>query len=463
MARRTLAMLALFSIGAVVCGCECGSHAPPRFDGGTGSPDAGTGGGTDGGVGTSDTGTHVADTGAPSPCTGRGTHVTGTAYAPNGMDPIPGVAVYVTSDTQSFPPTPATVQCDVCTSTPPGALVFVRANADGTFDLHGAPIDGGGTYAVVVESGGFRHVEHGVSIPMCGDLALDATATSLPGANAGDDRIPRIAVATTVAGSPDTNDHFAHVLDLMGITYTGINPDKGGTPLAAGDDMFALLSDPATLATYQILVLPCGSLGNFTVAPHLTPAMLTNLQAWMAMGGRLYSSDLAYSVVALTFPTTVTFAPGPSPHAGADDADVGQGIASTATLMADVDDPSLLAWLQLVGAVPSTSTQIPISDLRDPWGAVDQIPAAALAADAMGVHHAAVLVSGDVTWHVPGSGHHPLTVQADYPNGSGGWCGRMVFTSYHVQTGTAATLAPQERVLEYLFFQLSGCIPAAPF
>jgi hypothetical protein len=78
------------------------------------------------------------------------------------------------------------------------------------------------------------------------------------------------------------------------------------------------------------------------------------------------------------------------------------------------------------------------------------------------VHHETVLVSADVTWHTAGSGHHPLTVQADVADASGNYCGRVVFSSYHVQTSTTAMLSPQERVLEYLFFQLSTCIDVGP-
>ena len=459
---RSTSMLVL-AMTCALCLSSCSCSTPPRgrIDGGGGEVD----GAVDTGMGTgTDTGTIVGhDTGPPSPCTGGGgTHVTGTTYAPNGMDPIPGVVVYAVPDSQPFDPASTTVQCQICGDSAPGAIAFTRAGADGTFDLHSPALDSGGTYTIVTVSGGFRHVQRHVSVPMCGPLMLPGASTTLPGSSTGDDTVPRIAVAATVGGSPDVNDKFAHVLDLIGITYDAINPDKGGTPLAAGDDMFAIISDATRLSQYQILVLPCGALGNFTVAPHLTAAMISNLQAWLAMGGRLYASDLAYSVVARTFPSAVTFATGPSSHAGADDADVGQGIGSATTLSATVDDAPLLGWLQLVGAVPAGSSQIPISDLRDPWGAVDQIPPAALMPDAMGRHHAAVLVSADVTWHTPGSGHHPLTVQADYPNGSGGYCGRVVFTSYHVQTGTGTTLAPQERVLEYLFFQLSGCIAAGP-
>ena len=258
------------------------------------------------------------------------------------------------------------------------------------------------------------------------------------------------------------NDKFAHVLDLIGITgYDRWGPDKTGAAFGSMD-LIALFTTPSRLNSYDIVIAPCGSLGNFSVSPVLTATMVTNLQAWLAAGGRLYASDLAYEIAAETFPTAMTFATGPSPHAGADPADVGQGIASGSTIMADVDDADLLAWLRLVGAVSPTATQIPVSDLRDPWAAVDLVPPANLTPDTHGIHHEAVLVSANVTWHTGGAAHHPLTVQADYPNPAGAYCGRMVFTSYHVQTGTGTTLAPQERVLEYVFFQLSSCIQAGP-
>jgi hypothetical protein len=51
----------------------------------------------------------------------------------------------------------------------------------------------------------------------------------------------------------------------------------------------------------------------------------------------------------------------------------------------------------------------------------------------------------------------------DVAGATGGNCGRVVFTSYHVVSTTTAAgtaLSAQERVLEYLFFRLSTCIQA---
>lgn len=441
-------MRSTLSLFAIVVASACSCDAAQGTDGGAR---------TDGG-GQLDGGARDASSDAQSSlCPGSGARFVGTTFAPNGTDPIPNVLVYATEDTHVFEGPWTSVRCVACVSTPPGALASTRSGADGSFVLASPTLDAGGTFTVVVESGGFRRVVRGVTIDECGTVTLAAAQTTLPGANAGDDTIPPIAVASSTTGTGDVNDDFAFVLDAMGITgYDRVHPDRSGTPSAAG--LFSLLSDTSRLMRYQIVIVPCGALGNFSVDPNLTPQIVSNLRAWLAAGGRLYASDLAYAVVQRSYPEAVTFAPGPSPRAGTDPATVGVGIARGSTIPGRIDAPELLAWLQLVGAAPAGATEIPIADLRDPWSAVDFVAPELLAPDAMGLTHAVVWVSADVDWHIAGSGRHPLTVQADYAGPAGDYCGRVVFTSYHVETGTG-TLTPQERVLEYLFFQLSSCIP----
>ncbi len=246
--------------------------------------------------------------------TGAGARITGTTYAPNGVDPIPGVLVYATPDTQTFPGPATSVTCEQCQNAPTGALASVQSSADGTFSLGGPALDAGGTFTVVLESGGFRHVERHVTVGMCASAALTASQTKLPGASSGDDTIPSIAVGS--ASRSDVNDRFAHVLDVMGITgYDKVDPDKSGTTTGSSD-FIALLSNATRLDRYQIVIAPCGTLGNFTVAPNLTATMVNSLRGGLAAGGRLYASDLAYAVVAKPFPAAFTFAAGPSSRIG---------------------------------------------------------------------------------------------------------------------------------------------------
>jgi hypothetical protein len=394
---------------------------------------------------------------------GAGAQITGRSFAPNGVDAIPGVRVYVAPAGQTFPAAPTGVVCQHCAPSPSG-LAATISNLDGSFTLSGIGLDPGGTFTLVLESGGFRHVERNVTVGRCGQLALPAARTHLAGASAGDDTVPRIVVAgyrtASAAGRTiDVNDRFTHVLDAIGITsYDTVDPDRAGTNGGRGPDLLQLLASPAQLGRYQILITPCGVLGVFDPSTHLTPAMITNLQAWLARGGRLYASDLAYPLIAHAHPGGIVFASG-HPTRG-EPADLGVGLATGMALQATVDDPGMRAWLQQVGAMPAGATTIPVLDLRDPWGAMDTLPSAELMPDSNGSRSGTVWVSGDVSWHEGPSGphHHPLTAQADYPGPSGDYCGRVVFTSYHVQTDTSAMLSPQERVLEYLFFQLTTCI-----
>lgn len=390
------------------------------------------------------------DAGPPSHCATTPTRLTGVVRAPNGLDPLAGALVYAVSDDHTFTPPSTTVACRTCASAT-DALAWVESGADGTFALGGPALDDGGTFTLVTEAGGFRRVARHVVVPACGEVALERATTTLPSASAGDDVAPRILVAHADAGTGNVNDDFAHILDVVGVAYDTVDPERDGNVVA--DGVSALLSDPARLAAYDILALPCGVLGNFSVGPHLTDEHVTHLRAWLGAGGRLYASDLAYELVARTLPDAIVFAPGPSPRLDADPADVGQGIATASTLDAVVEDARLLAWLQALGAVPDGSDLIPISDLRDPWAAVDTVPDGQTGAE--------VVVGAEVTWHTMATAYHPLTVQVDATDAGGRACGRVLFSSYHVQTSLGTTLAPQERVLEYLFFRLGECLGAS--
>ena len=60
-----------------------------------------------------------------------------------------------------------------------------------------------------------------------------------------------------------------------------------------------------------------------------------------------------------------------------------------------------------------------------------------------------------------GSGVRPLSVGLDYKGIDGVGCGRIVFNSYHtvpLMSSPTAPFLPQERILEYLFFQIATCI-----
>ena len=414
-------------------------------------------------------------------CDGGHALVTGVTLAPNGVDPIPGVRVVLLPDTATFAPAANAVTCDHCVPVPSDSVATQLSGTNGAFTLSSPVLDGGGTFTLEMLSGGFRHVLRHVAVPRCGSLSLTAAQTSFSGATTGDDTIPTIAVAGiagATSGGTNVNDNFITVLTAIGITgYDVYNPDRTyptippGAPAPHVHDLLEGMS-PTPLSHYQIVILPCGTLGNYTVQNNLDATAVTNLQTWLNAGGRLYASDLSYPAIAQPFSSGITFAPGPSSHAGAPPADVGVGQARPDAgvpdggipnpLIATVDDANLQAWLNALGA--TTGNTIPITELKNPWGAVSLIPPTELTPDRLGSIPGKVWVSGDVAWHgTPGTAVHPLTVQVDYPGPTNAYCGRVAFTSYHVQTAStvgmpATALSPQERVLEYLFFQLTTCI-----
>ena len=63
-----------------------------------------------------------------------------------------------------------------------------------------------------------------------------------------------------------------------------------------------------------------------------------------------------------------------------------------------------------------------------------------------------VWVSADV----PGEGHLPATVSYQYG------CGRALFSTYHTEAGTDASLKVQEKALLYIILEVAVCIGDIP-
>jgi hypothetical protein len=431
------------------------------------SSDAADAGAVDGGADTGVADTGVVDTGAPDtmmslPCDGGMTTLSGVTYAPNGTDPIPNVLVYIAPDSLVVPPAPTGVTCTPCTI-PFGAIASTTSKVDGTFTLASSALDAGGSYTLVIATGGFRRVIRHLTFGACASVALPPSETSFPGVSSGEDIAPKIAVGSetsTASPSPDVNDKFVQVLTKIGMKYDTYLPNKKGTA-ETGSDLLTLIGNASALSAYDMLIVPCGSLGDFSVAGHVTSTMASNLSSWLKAGGRLYASDLAYEVIANADPADFTWASGKTKYASDDPADVGVGYATGTAINVNLVDPGLLAWMQAIGVVASGGTTIPVYDLRDPWGALSSITTAV---DPAGIPYGRTFVTGSVSWYgASGTAGpattRPLTVQVDVPGASGARCGRTVFTSYHVQStsSTSTTLSAQERVLEYLFFQLNAC------
>ena len=154
---------------------------------------------------------------------GKTTTISGTVYAPNGVDPLPNVTVYIpNAPVDAFTPT---VSCPVAGQAPSGSpLVGTTTNADGTFTLVNAPV--GSNIPLVVVSGRWRRQ---VVIPGTVACADTPFPVNMP-RNKAEGDIPRIAIAT---GSQDSVECVLRKVGLAESEFT--NPlDPGRIHLYSG-------------------------------------------------------------------------------------------------------------------------------------------------------------------------------------------------------------------------------------
>lgn len=404
----------------------------------------GAGGGPTGSSGASCQGLECLrmDCGAGKPRTS----VSGRITAPNGIDPVHDALVYVPQGVSEFPPA---VQCEVCDQPLGGAPVAVtHSSVDGTFRLEDVPVTGG--ISVVVQKGRFRKILS-VSPAACSDTPLSADQTRLP-RNQNEGSLPKMAV-----GLGDY-DQIECVLRSIGIDLQEFTPSsgKGAVHLygnTAGGEFEALLSDLQKLQQYNLVFINCSA----NLFDHLSrkDTIAQNLYDYVNAGGRLYVTDWSYDYLEQVsqFSPYIYFANGGSmtlpqpPHAAA-------FASQTQPFDATVDDPTLADWLRGTGAIQGST--VVIQDLIVNW---------VLMQSAMQPGYPAQ------TW-VSGFTHganRPLTVTFDY-NG----CGKVLYSSYHTREpgganllgasfpgyckSTATTMIAQEKILEYLIFQISSCV-----
>lgn len=459
-ARALPALLALASLTALAAGC--GPDRDPFAD--TTRSDATTGGDgemSDADAGSGDGGVTDVPIDRGFTCTGNGTDVRGTALTPNGEDPVPGAVVYLIRGTP--PPIDPGVACDTC-QVPPGTLAFTQTGIDGRFVLSHA-LDEGGMANLVIQKGRFRRIVP-LTLGMCTAMDVARTQTALPGRRADGD-IPRILVATQGTTTTDVVlDSISRVIERVGITeYDHVAPCRTQTALgtnltSSSCELGSLLANRTRLFSYNIIFIPCGALGfNYSwqlLGQTQNAAIVTNVRDFLERGGRLYSSDTAYGLLERAFPEAITFAGGTAlAYMGRDPANVGSGGSPTnpGEYSGMIADPDLSMWLRDRGALAADGT-VNLTGFISPWAAIDTVATTTK-----------TWVRGAVNWFPLGgasgtampAGVHPLTVSADF-RGTAMGCGRAVFTSYHVDSRAMGTLTPQERVLEWLLFELGGCV-----
>lgn len=430
----SVGLLALAAFGTTVAVGACG--------GGDGSGSAGDVDGGDSGGFNVD-----ADNGCPA---GKTTSLSGTVYSPAkaSPDPIYNAAVFVPASA-TLDPFPRGVRCDKCGSLE-GTKVKVSAltGSDGKFRLDNVPA--GKDVPFVVQIGRWRRLVKIPEVKACEDNPLPAELTRLP-RNKEEGDIPLTAIVTGRA------DLLQCVLRKIGIedkefveplpdgngrihVFKSLNGTDIGSGTIGGSSLYKNLD---FLKKYDQLLLPCEGSARTT---DKDATAMSNLVAYANAGGKVFTTHYGY--VWLQSSSDAQW----------------KGLTSWATttdsiakLPATIDQSfpkgkAMAEWLQNVGAT-KTLGQFEISDARVDITSVPKAPAQ--------------------TWirsTSPASTQH-FTFNTPIEKPSAEQCGRVIYSNFHVvglddfstpyffpAECTDGPLTPQERVIEFMLFDLASCI-----
>jgi hypothetical protein len=378
---------------------------------------------------------------------GGATTISGTIYAPNGVDPLPNVTVYIPN--AAVAPFTAGVSCPVIGQPPSGSpLVGTMTNTDGTFTLVNVPV--GSNIPLVIQSGRWRRQ---LVVPSTASCTNTSFSTRMP-KNQGEGDIPKIAIATGRADSVEcvlrkigiddaeftdpSGSGRINVYSGSGRTNTGGVSSAGALIDAATPSEDLLMGNVNTLNQYDALMLPCEG-GQY----NRNTTQLANIIQYANAGGRVYTSHYGY----------VWMYQNP-PFNGIGNWQVNQAALpdGTATIDTTFTDGSTLAdWLQLIGA-STTKGQMAISAVKHDMNGVI-------------APTQSWLTLNDTTHNNP-----VMQLTFNTPIGAQNQCGRVLFNEYHVEDpGTANTtnvtfpnecsngaMTPQEKLLEFSLFNLTG-------
>ena len=382
------------------------------------------------------------------PRRGSTTSITGTVYAPNGIDPLPNVLVYIpNAPVDPFVPG---VTCAVAGQPPSGSpIVGATTAVDGTFTIANVPV--GTNIPIVFVSGRWRRQVLIPTTNSCVNTPIDPSLTRFP-RNQAEGDIPKFAIAT---GSVDQVECVLRKVGIDDAEFTTpsgsgrINIYTGsagpGVTLGTGTPTeLALMSNSSTLNSYDVLMLPCEGTPGPTVK---TAAEYANLTAFANAGGRVYASHYSYQWMdqATTFAAVANWLN--SGNA------VGDGLLATVDT-SFTDGTTLAQWLKLVGAASSANpTTIALSQIKHSVSGIN-----------------AATTQSYLTLNQPvGTDLKPVEQFVwDAPVGAKtNQCGRVLFNDYHVELGSpgkgfpaecssTTTMTPQEKLLEYSLFELTN-------
>ncbi len=425
----------------------------------------------------------------------QNTTISGTVYDPRlaaGMPnplPLPNVLVYASTTPVSAPASGA--QCvTYANSIPTGSNVvsYTYTAVDGTFTLQNIPESA--SYTVVIQAGKWqRQFDEAV-----GTTALTGLQLGMP-ANHTQGNMPMIAIAT---GSVDGAEC---VLRDMGVSDSEFTDDTGSKnsggfvhlykgSLSPGAEISsktpyetALMGGTSTtpLNNYDMVMFPCQG-GSANQASDPMPAVTTpptpplaagvgpaNLLNFAEAGGRIFATHYSYAWLYPGAPYDAQFG-SVANWTTADEQQISTGVG---TVQENFSDGIILAdWLDYIKSTNTgTTDEINISTLRTDVGSVIA-PAQSWLTLNNGTYSGGTVTNNPVM---------QMTFNVPFGAPAANQCGRVMFNDYHVisisNTGatyplecpsysatapnnfsTTYVMSPQEQMLEYALFDLSGFV-----
>jgi hypothetical protein len=401
--------------------------------------------------------------GGASCSNGSSTSLQGTVYDPAGKNPVYNVVVYVPQGEVS--PFHTGASCDSCDSLYTGGVVTSTTTAaDGTFTLRNVP--SGREIPLIVQIGKWRR-QFRLNVPPCVETNIPDGALTLPSNHTVGD-IPRIAISIGGADTleclfrrmgldaseygPGGNDTLGHIQ-----IFNGAGAQAATIP-AAPNSYRALWNSAANLEKYDIVLLSCE--GNPEGAANVDASDLQALADFTSNGGRVFAEHYHRSWLLN----------GPFASDNLTDWDLRFDAFTLPLSAGDVitsfpKGEAFQEWLTRVDALSGIGGTLPIKQARfDQFVTPANTPSQAWISVAPGTPGGVAGASEYFSFNTP--------VMAPTAN----QCGRLVFSDLHVagaveppdysfveepttpENCTLADLTPQEKVLEFMLFDISSCV-----
>ena len=185
----------------------------------------------------------------------------------------------------------AAVSLDVETPCVTGSTTWhadVTADAKGAYNFSNVP-PGSGTVKIV--KGSFSTQ---IPVTIVGGKVVDLTQPT-------SDRCFK-ASGVKIAVVQGDADQIESLLDDLGFTHDNYDTASGATSAGA-----KFLANAATMNTYDVIFVDCGSKLDSIFTGTAKTAIVKNVQSFVAAGHSLYASDWAWQIVENAFPNAIDF------------------------------------------------------------------------------------------------------------------------------------------------------------